>query len=84
MLKKKIHEDDDGRVVAPMNIEGMPWYNPHAKKSVQAEKATQDPLSKRETFRLIMQLYASALPILLVFIAAFAGLICFMVFVWLK
>ena len=26
MSRKKRYEDDDGRVVARMNVEGMPWY----------------------------------------------------------
>ena len=26
MSRKKRSEDDDGRVVARMNVEGMPWY----------------------------------------------------------
>ncbi|MFA6947475.1 MAG: hypothetical protein WCQ72_00665 [Eubacteriales bacterium] len=25
---KKTYDDDDGRVIAPMNLEGMPWNNP--------------------------------------------------------
>ena len=24
--EKRAYEDDDGRVIAPMNVEGMPWY----------------------------------------------------------
>lgn len=27
-MKKKKYDDDDGRVIAPMNLEGMPWNNP--------------------------------------------------------
>ena len=26
MRKKKVRDWDDGRVIAPMNIDGMPWY----------------------------------------------------------
>ena len=25
-VAKKQYDDDDGRVVAPMNVDGMPWY----------------------------------------------------------
>jgi hypothetical protein len=25
--KKKIYEDDDGRSIADMNVDGMPWYD---------------------------------------------------------
>ena len=24
--KRKLHDDDDGRVIASMNVDGMPWY----------------------------------------------------------
>ncbi len=24
--KKKVYEDDDGRTIASMNVDGMPWY----------------------------------------------------------
>ena len=24
--KKVVYEEDDGEVIAPMNLEGMPWY----------------------------------------------------------
>lgn len=27
---KRTYDDDDGRTIAPMNIEGMPWYKPEA------------------------------------------------------
>ena len=26
--KKKQYDEDDGRVIAPMNVDGMPWYVP--------------------------------------------------------
>ena len=25
--KKKLYEDDDGRSIADMNVDGMPWYD---------------------------------------------------------
>ena len=25
MAKKKVYDDDDGRVIANMNVDGMPW-----------------------------------------------------------
>ena len=27
-MKKRVDEQDDGRVIAPMNVDGMPWYSP--------------------------------------------------------
>ena len=28
MRKKRLDYVDDGRVIAPMNVDGMPWYEP--------------------------------------------------------
>lgn len=38
-------EEDDGRVIAPMNVEGMPWYAP---KGNIPSSDSQTPLSRRE------------------------------------
>ena len=34
---KKLPEWDDGRTVANMNVEGMPWYHPDSGKEVKEE-----------------------------------------------
>jgi hypothetical protein len=84
--KRKVYPDDDGRVIAKMNVEGMPFYNPNTPKSGE-EPTNKHPLPKpsfRETWRLIMDAYAAVMPVALLFIAAFALLIVFMVFVWFK
>ena len=31
--KKKHYDDDDGRTIVNMNVDGMPWYQPHADKN---------------------------------------------------
>ena len=31
-MAKKHYDDDDGRVSAPMNVDGMPWYSPESEK----------------------------------------------------
>jgi hypothetical protein len=33
MAKNKFDAEDDGRVIAPMNVDGMPWYLNHGKQS---------------------------------------------------
>ena len=35
--KKQLPEWDDGRTVANMNVEGMPWYHPDSGKEVKEE-----------------------------------------------
>lgn len=82
--KRKVYDDDDGRVIAPMNVEGMPWYNPNANKLSEGEGSSKEKISWRETIRMVFRLYAAVIPIALAFIVGFAALIFFMVFVWFK
>ncbi|MDD4839355.1 MAG: hypothetical protein PHE93_01620 [Clostridia bacterium] len=82
---KKTYSDDDGRVIAPMNIDGMPWFNPKTQKTGENKEAKpQEKMTRKEMMRLIWNLYSALIPIALIFIVAFGGLIAFMVFVWLK
>lgn len=43
--KKKQYDDDDGRTIANMNVEGMPWY--HKENRDQTSLAGQDTGEKR-------------------------------------
>ena len=38
--KKKEYDDDDGRVISPMNVDGMPWYT--EKKSLFGKKKDEE------------------------------------------
>ena len=38
-MKKRVDELDDGRVIAPMNVDGMPWYNPRRRSRDAAGNA---------------------------------------------
>ena len=51
--KNRYSEEDDGRVIAPMNVEGMPWYAP--KPKTPKSSAPQDGYSRRYSL-------ASAIP----------------------
>lgn len=43
--RRKQYDDDDGRTIAPMNIEGMPWY---VGNSAAASKEKKKPENGRE------------------------------------
>ena len=43
--RRKQYDDDDGRTIAPMNIEGMPWY---VGPSAAASKEKKKPENGRE------------------------------------
>ena len=49
MAKKKDHFEDDGRTVANMNVEGMPWY---VQKRERPQGTESEPLelSRKEKF----------------------------------
>ena len=53
--KPKKYEDDDGRTIADLNVEGMPWYNPSAGKKVNKE----DRPTAKETFAMIRAWFAA-------------------------
>jgi len=52
MSRRRQYEDDDGRVVVNMNVEGMPWYRaglPNLEASSSGEQ-----LSQHETLLIIL------------------------------
>lgn len=57
--EKKQYEDDDGRTIADMNVEGMPWYDADRKRKQRAEARAElqekinrgEALTRRETMR---------------------------------
>ena len=49
---------DDGRTVANMNVEGMPWYRPDSGKEVKEE----DKPTRREKRAMIRAGYLAYLP----------------------
>ena len=81
--EKKTFEGDDGRVVAKMNVDGMPWYMRAERKKVSEENDLSD-LTKSETRAIIWGSLKAALLIGGIFVAAFALFILFCVFVWFR
>lgn len=39
---KKKYDDDDGRVIAKMNVEGMPWYTPGHTTSISDNERDEE------------------------------------------
>ena len=73
-------EEDDGHVIANMNVEGMPWYRKNAKE----KKPNQPPLdlSPEETRAAIGGMLKAAMLIAGAFIGVFLLFILFCVFIW--
>lgn len=85
-MKKKKEKafEDDGRTVASMNVEGMPWYT-DAKplyQSKEREKTALDELSGREAFKVAMNGMLAGLVVGLIFVGLALLFILFCVFIW--
>lgn len=80
--EKKTYDDDDGRVVAKMNVDGMPWYMRGERKNTS--EGDLSDLSRGETWEIIKGTTKAALLIGSVFLAVFALFILFCVFVWFR
>lgn len=87
---RKSYDDDDGRVIANMNIDGMPWYAQDAKKRREenfrkAESASDfSDLSRKETWEIIKGATKAGLLIAGVFILGMLVFILFCLFVWFR
>lgn len=81
--ERKTFEGDDGRVVAKMNVDGMPWYMAMDKNQIP-ENNDLSELSKGETWEIIKGTVKAGLLIGGVFFVVFALFIAFCVFVWFR
>ena len=81
--KKKSFDGDDGRVVAKMNVDGMPWYMRRVQKETPENNDISD-LSKEETWEIVKGTVKAALLIGSVFFVVFLIFILFCVFVWFR
>ena len=89
MRRKKpdLPEGDDGRTIASMNVEGMPWYSPGGPASGEKgkERGGQEPALTREESRYYTW---GALKAALVVVGVMcAGLVLFVLFcqyVWFR
>ena len=72
--KRKQYDGDDGRTVADMNVEGLPWYVQKREKPPAGETPEElDPAQKR-----------AALLIAGIFIVGALLFILFCLYIWLK
>ena len=82
-MAKRKYDDDDGRVIAPMNVEGMPWYTKRGPESDSAGGKQKEPvkLSFGETLAVIGGVMKAVVLVGGIFLAAFAIVILFLQFV---
>ena len=91
--KKKEKFEDDGRVIASMNVDGMPWHMggspaPGAEnisdEQAEANRAELTKLSKKDTFFMILGVVGAALAVAAVFALGYLAFILVAHFVWFK
>ena len=85
--------EDDGRVVASMNIEGMPWYSGRSGSPLRRRKRGEDSddappipeheqMTRAENRQYMLSALLAGLVIGLIFIAGFAIFIGLLVLLW--
>lgn len=87
--RKKTYDDDDGRVISNMNVDGMPWYmNDRVRRRMNEDTSAGDQdfsdLTKEETRALIGGAVKAGLAVGSVFFVGFGLFILFCVFVWFR
>lgn len=81
--KKGAPPDDDGRTVANMNVEGMPWYTPTPDDDIPRVDESET-LSREDRRRYILGAVLAALVVVAVFGLAIFLFITFCDFVWFR
>ena len=91
MRKKKPREEyeDDGRTIAPMNVDGMPWYIPEEQRLKRTESAqnrhgSQDELSPKERRSMLAGVLGAVFVVAAVFGLVYLAFILFAVNIWFK
>ena len=82
--KKKVYDDDDGRVIANMNIDGMPWYSGNDRRGKGMSESDAESLTKSETKAIVGGAIKAGLLVAGVFILGALIFILFCLFVWFK
>ena len=87
MAKKKTYDDDDGRVIANMNVDGMPWSMndvlSRRKKSDEKLQSSSD-FSDVDTREIIKGTVKAGLVIAGVFLTGAALFILFCLYIWFR
>ena len=80
---RKTHEYDDGRTIAGMNVDGMPWYVGGKEKSEeQNELNTRQALRGPHRLAFIWGVLKAALLVMAVFIVGYFLFILFCTKIW--
>ncbi len=76
--KKELPPDDDGRTIAEMNVEGMPWYHKTAGRAVSEE----DKPTRKEKRALIRAGFRAYFPAFFMILLGFTAA-ALLLYLWL-
>ena len=85
--KPDLPEGDDGRTIADMNVEGMPWYSPEGRLSRSERRQREkngEPLTKEESRYYTWGALKAALLVAGVMCGGIILFVWFCVAVWFK
>lgn len=81
--KKKTEFVDDGRTIANMNVEGLPWYI--SKEAYKSQTQLQElHITKEERRAMIRAAIGMMIPMLVIITLSFFGVFLFLDLVWLR
>ncbi|MBO2527015.1 MAG: hypothetical protein CW335_02370 [Clostridiales bacterium] len=81
MKKRREYEDDDGRQIVNMNVEGMPWYVPESSSS-EGKQDEPIKLTREEKLSLYAGAFKAALLVIVLFIGVYFLVIFFLTKIW--
>ena len=94
MARKKDKFEDDGRVIANMNVDGMPWHmgggRPDAGNVIdtgtdpEVNREELSRLNKKQTLFLVLGVLGAAMAVAAVFAICYLAFILFAQYVWFK
>lgn len=78
-MKRQTHsDDDDGKVIANMNVDGMPWFLPRLQNNQSKGEAYK--MNRAESRAYMWGALAASFFVVSIFGLVFAALIVFMLF----
>ena len=81
--KRREDPEDDGKTIANMNVDGMPWYNRYtADRPEQDPDAEPTPMTREEQRMYTWAAIKAGLLVVLIFAVVFGLFIAFCDFVW--
>ena len=71
--KKKIYDDDDGRSIADMNVDGMPWYDgrPQDQDRPKGPSGQQTELDRSTRGSALLGIFAAIAVVTVIFAVIF-------------